>query len=44
MRNGLKYSIEVVAMNGAGLGSKHESLGVIVDTTPPVLRNVSVIK
>ena len=42
MKNGRKYSIEVTALNAAGLGTKHESNGVIVDTTPPVLQNVRV--
>ena len=40
MKNGRKYSVEVTGLNKAGLATKHESHGVIVDTTPPVLRNV----
>ena len=41
MKNGIKYSVEVVAVNGAGLSAKYESHGVIVDTTPPVMESVS---
>ena len=41
MKNGRKYSVEVTALNGAKLATLHESHGVIVDTTPPVIQNVS---
>ena len=40
MQDGLKYSVEVVALNGAKLAGMHESPGVIVDTTPPVVHKV----
>ena len=43
MKNGIKYSVEVTGLNKAGLATKHESHGVIVDTTPPVVQNVSTI-
>jgi CheY-specific phosphatase CheX len=39
--NGRQYSVEVTALNKARLATKHESHGVIVDTTPPVIDNVS---
>lgn len=40
LQNGIKYSVEVTAVNKAELGSKQDSMGVIVDTTPPVLSKV----
>ena len=42
LENGVKYSLEVTAINKAVLGSKQNSLGVIVDTTPPVMSKVGV--
>ena len=38
--NGRKYTLEVVAVNGAQFSSKHQSLGVTVDITPPVMSQV----
>ena len=43
MENGGKYYVEVTAINGAGLANPHTSHGVIVDTTPPVVKAVSII-
>ena len=40
LQNGHKYAVDVIATNGAGFGSKHESVGVIVDTTDPVVSQV----
>ena len=40
LENGRKYSFEVVAVNGAQGSLKHESHGVTVDTTPPVMSQV----
>ena len=44
MANGRKYYVEVTAINGAGLANPHTSHGVIVDTTPPVVKAVSIIR
>ena len=40
LQNGRRYSLEVTAINHAGLASKHVSHGVTVDTTPPVMQKV----
>lgn len=41
LKNGHKYVVDVIATNGAGLGSKHESHAVTVDITQPVISQVS---
>ena len=38
--NGHKYMVDVIAINGAGLSSRHESPGVTVDNTLPVVSEV----
>ena len=38
--NGVKYSIDVIGVNGALSSSLQHSHGVIVDTTPPVVSKV----
>lgn len=38
---GHKYFLRVAAMNGAGLVATHETNGVIVDNTPPVVSNIA---
>ena len=43
LRNGLMYIVEVVASNKAGFGSTQKSKGVIIDSTPPTMINVSFI-
>jgi hypothetical protein len=43
LQNGRKYSVEVTALNKAKLATKHESHGVIVDTSPPIIDNVSIV-
>ena len=40
LENGRKYSLEVIAVNHAGLASRHFSPGVVVDVTPPVMKQV----
>ncbi|XP_070573748.1 uncharacterized protein [Ptychodera flava] len=40
--NGGYYSIRVSAVNGAGLGSVRDTSGVIVDSTPPQMLQISI--
>ncbi|KAJ8312545.1 hypothetical protein KUTeg_009918 [Tegillarca granosa] len=37
LTDGAKYSVHVTAINGALMSTSHESEGVIVDTSPPVI-------
>ena len=41
LSNGIKYSLEVIAINGATYGSLQNSHGIIVDITQPVVSKVS---
>lgn len=41
LKNGAKYLLCISALNFAGYGSFQESMGVTVDTTPPVVSQVS---
>lgn len=43
LANGGKYSLHVTSFNGALLSTAHESVGVIVDLTPPNAPKVKVI-
>ena len=38
LKNGALYTIQVSAVNVAGLTAAHETTGVIVDTTKPVVK------
>lgn len=40
LTDGAKYSLHVTAINGALMSTSHESEGVIVDTSPPVMTKV----
>ncbi|XP_013394005.1 uncharacterized protein LOC106161555, partial [Lingula anatina] len=40
--NGAKYSLHVTAMNRALLSASHETTGVIIDTTPPKMKEVHI--
>ena len=40
LSNGIKYSVDVIGVNGALSGSLQHSHGVIVDTTPPIMSKV----
>ena len=41
LSDGGHYSLSVTALNGARLSSQHQSVGVTVDSTPPVVNYVS---
>ena len=41
LSNGVKYSLEVIAANGAAYGALQNSHGVVVDTTLPIVSKVS---
>ena len=43
LSNGIKYSVDVIGVNGALSGSLQHSHGVIVDTTPPIMSKVSAV-
>ena len=40
LQDGGKYSLHVTSINGALLSTAHESIGVVVDTTPPIAPKV----
>nr|XP_006817093.1 PREDICTED: uncharacterized protein LOC100376421 [Saccoglossus kowalevskii] len=40
--NGAHYSLRIIAVNGAGLSNVQDTDGVIVDTSPPKMRQVSI--
>lgn len=44
LKNGALYKVHVIAVNKARLSSSHLSAGVLIDTTPPIVKNVSVAK
>ena len=43
LKNGYKYSADVIAVNGAQSSSLHHSQGVTVDTTPPIMSQVLIL-
>lgn len=43
LMNGRKYFVEIVAINNADMPVSHKSEGVIIDTSVPVISQVSVI-